>query len=85
MFDQWCSHCARDKPMRDGDPIDSYNEEEFSDDEVCEIIGASFLGNAIEWRKMPDGAIKCLAFVEYGHDVPPPRDDKTIDMFGDAA
>lgn len=71
-----CGNCARDKAMRDGEPYD-----ECDDNELCEIIAASFRGEAVEWRQMPDGDIKCIAFVPAGEPIPAPRDDRTVDMF----
>ena len=75
----WCAQCARDKSMRDGAAID-----ECDDTELCEIIAASFRGEAVEWREMPDGETKCIAFVRAGEPIPPPRDEYTMDMFWDA-
>lgn len=72
----WCGQCARDKAMREGCDFD-----ECDDDEKCEIIGASFRGEAVEWRRMPSGEVKCIAFVEAGKPIPAPRCYKTADMF----
>lgn len=74
-----CSTCARDKIMREGVDYD-----ECDDNETCEIIADSFFGEVVEWREMPDGEVRCLAFVEHTQ-ATPIRDDKTIDMFGDTA
>lgn len=71
-----CGNCARDRAMREGEPI-----EECDDDERCEIIGASFRGEAVEWRKMPGGDVKCIAFVPAGEPIPAPRCSQTADMF----
>jgi len=78
FIETWCGTCARDKAMRDGAPVD-----ECDDNEVCEIIGASFRREAVEWRRMPDGDIKCIAFVEVGQTIPPPKCPHTGDLFGD--
>lgn len=77
FFDAWCSRCARDKSMREGEPVD-----ECDDNELCEIIAASFRGEAVEWREMPDGETKCIAFIEAAKDIPLPRCEHTADMFG---
>ena len=53
-----CSMCAIDKAMRDGaDP------DEREDNELCEIIAASFSGEAVEWREMDNGEVTCIAKV----------------------
>ena len=74
----WCTNCARDKSMREGVDLDDCD-----DNEKCEIIAASFRGEAVEWRELDTGECVCLAYVEAGKPVPPVRCDKTIDMFGD--
>lgn len=71
-----CGNCARDKAMREGVDFD-----ECDDNECCPIIGASFRGEAVEWRRMPDGEIKCIAFVPAGERIPEPRCDRTADLF----
>lgn len=72
-----CGNCARDRSMREGAPI-----EECDDDECCPIIAASFRGEAVEWRELPNGEVKCVAFVPAGEPIPTLRDDLTADMFG---
>ena len=62
--------------MREGCDFD-----ECDDNEKCEIIGASFRGEAVEWRRMPSGEVKCIAFVDAGKPIPTPRCSKTADMF----
>lgn len=79
FLESWCGKCARDRAMREGVEID-----ECDDDERCEIIGASFRGEAVEWREMPDGEVKCIAFVPAGERIPEPRCVRTLDMFGAA-
>ena len=76
FIDAWCSNCDRDKSLREGAPLD-----ECDDNEVCPIVAASFRGEAVEWREMPNGDIKCISFVKAGDQIPPPRDERTIDMF----
>ena len=71
-----CGRCARDKAIRDGEPLD-----ECDDNELCEIIAASFRGEAVEWRQLDSGEVKCIAFIPHGQAIPPPRCDRTRDMF----
>lgn len=72
----WCSTCARDRSIREGVDVD-----ECDDDEVCEIVAASFRGEAVEWRRMPQGNVLCTAYVPAGEPVPPPRCTRTLDLF----
>lgn len=76
FLEDMCGNCARDRAMREGTPI-----EECDDNERCDIIAASFRGEAIEWRRMPDGQVTCLAFVPAGEPIPEPRCMMTADMF----
>lgn len=39
FLSDWCGTCARDKSMREGEPLD-----ECDDNETCPIIAASFRG-----------------------------------------
>lgn len=75
-----CGRCARDKSMRDGAPLD-----ECDDNELCEIIAASFRGEAVEWRQLDNDEVTCVAFVPHGQPIPPPRCDRTRDLFGGPA
>lgn len=75
----WCTDCARDKSMRQGEPVD-----ECDDDELCEIIAASFRGEAVEWRELADGKTQCIAFVPAGDAIPAPRCPFTLDLFDPA-
>ena len=83
FFDAWCRQCARDRSMREGEPI-----EECDDNERCDIIDRSmYFGMDSpeyppEWVYGPDGQPSCTAFVPAGEPIPPPKDDLTIDMFG---
>lgn len=79
FFERFCRHCAKDRAMREGDDYD-----ECDDDELCEIIAASFRGEAVEWREMDDGEVKCIAFVEHGKQPPIARCERTVDMFDEA-
>ncbi len=71
-----CSTCARDKAMREGEDFD-----ECDDNELCEIIAASFRGEAVEWREMENGNVTCIAYVRHGDAIPDPRCAHTLDMF----
>lgn len=77
FLEGWCAQCARDRAMREGVEL-----EECDDNERCEIIAASFRGEAVEWREMEDGNTVCLAYVPAGQQVPPPRCQHTADLFG---
>ena len=70
------ARCAKDAPSNG-----SKSFEACDDSELCQILAASFRGEAVEWRRMPNGEVKCLAFIELGTDTPA-RCDKTQDMFG---
>lgn len=74
-----CGNCARDKSMREGVDLD-----ECDDNEKCEIIAASFRGEAVEWR-IENGEVFCTAFVEAGQEIPPPHDEFTLDLFAGIA
>lgn len=83
--DVWCRNCARDRSMREGDPI-----EECDDDELCDIIARTFAYDVddprypTEWQYGHDGQPMCTAFVPAGEKVPPPKGERTQDMFEDA-
>jgi len=72
----WCCQCSKDKAMREGAPL-----EDCDDNERCDILGASFRGEAKEWVYGPDGQPMCTAFHEFGTPVPY-RCPETNDMFG---
>lgn len=76
FIDGWCSNCQRDKAMREGLDVD-----ECDDNEKCEILAASFRDEAVEWRKLEDGRCICVAFVEAGKEIPPPRCEHTLELF----
>ena len=50
-------------------------------DSQCQIISASFRCEAVEWRELPDGEVKCIAFIQKGEPIPSPRCQSTADMF----
>lgn len=76
FFDNWCSHCARDKAMSEGRNID-----ECDDDEKCELIAMSSFKDVPEWI-VENGKPRCTQFVQAGSPVPQKRCENTIDMFG---
>jgi hypothetical protein len=79
FIESWCAQCSRDKPCSEGKDFD-----DCTDDEVCEILGASFRGEAVEWRRLDDGETVCVAFI--GSDQPVTRRcENTIDMFETAS
>lgn len=78
FMSEWCRHCARDRAMREGVELD-----ECDDEEVCQIIAASFAGEAKEWVYGKDGQPMCTAFVPADQAVPQPRCEHTVDMFGE--
>lgn len=80
FHEEFCCRCARDKCMSEGKDFDACTE-----DEVCQILGASFRGEAVEWRELDDGSVTCIAFVPVGERIPGPRCAKTADLFGDGA
>lgn len=78
FIDNWCRGCARDKAMRDGEPI-----EECDDNALCPIIAQSMAeGGAKEWVYGTDGQPRCTDFVEEGQPIPY-RCPNTPDIFGD--
>lgn len=84
FIDAHCSKCARDRALREGVDAD-----ECDDNELCEIVAASFRGEAVEWRILqagtPEAQSLCTAFVPAGQPIPPPRCGATVDMFLGAA
>lgn len=77
FISNWCGFCARDRVMREGGHI----SDQVDDNERCDIIGRSFYGEAVEWRRVPPNRVICVAYVEVGQPVPPPRCAHTPDMF----
>lgn len=74
FLESMCSTCTRDKAMREGVDID-----ECDDNERCDIIAASFRGEAVQWRIFDDGQITCTAYVEHGKPIPRERCPNTVD------
>ncbi|MDD3652440.1 hypothetical protein [Immundisolibacter sp.] len=82
----WCGRCARDKALREGVDI-----EECDDNEVCDIVSRTMAYRTdepeypSEWICDQDGrGACCTAFIPAGDPVPPPRCERTGDMFGGA-
>lgn len=64
--EDWCCNCARDKVMNG----EATQEEADADDSLyCQILGASYRGEAVEWRELPTGEVKCIAFVPMGERI----------------
>lgn len=86
FFDHWCSQCARDRAMRDGDPV-----EECDDTQLCQIIADTFAYSEDdprypkEWVINDAGQPCCTAFIEAGQPVPEPHCEHTSDLFEDEA
>lgn len=74
FHEAYCCNCRRDRVMN-GEVTDF----EATEDDYCPILGASFRGEAVEWREEEDG-VSCIAFVEKGQDLPT-RCPNTTDMF----
>lgn len=53
-----CASCGRDRSAHEG-----VNYDECEDHELCPIIAASFIGEAIQWRRLENGELICT---EYG-------------------
>ena len=75
FLESWCGECARDRSMRDGVDID-----ECEDNERCDIIAASFRGEAKEWVIGADGQPRCTQYVSAGEPVPAPRCAFTMEL-----
>lgn len=76
FLEQACGNCARDKAMREGVEFENCD-----DNEVCPIIAASFMGEAVEWRRLENGEVMCTSFVHAGEPIPQPRCERTLDLF----
>jgi hypothetical protein len=76
FWSEWCSHCERDKVMNG-----TVWEEDAGDGDLCQILSASFAGEATEWVYGADGQPTCSAFVPCGEPVRD-RCPHTPDMFG---
>jgi hypothetical protein len=77
FIEEWCSNCARDKVMN-GEA--TQDQADVDDTLYCQILGASFRGEAVEWREFEDGAVECIAFVPKGERIPPQRCPYTAEL-----
>jgi len=77
FLESWCGECARDRSMREGVDVDDCD-----DDERCDIIAASFRGEAKEWRIGIDGQPRCTAFAPADEPgpAPAPRCEHTLEL-----
>lgn len=74
FYENWCSNCAKDKPMSEGKDFD-----ECGPDEVCEIIALTMAYDITDpkypkaWTYDKDGDPCCTEFVEVGQDALIPK------------
>lgn len=61
FINDWCSKCARDAVSNGQKTFDDCD-----DSELCQILDASFRGDAKEWIEHDDGRTECTAFVPLG-------------------
>jgi hypothetical protein len=84
FIESFCAKCARDKSLREGEPI-----EECDDDEVCDIVSRTMAFKIeeedypSEWQYGKNGQPCCTPFVEFGQPIPE-RCQFTVDMFESA-
>ena len=76
FLEGWCSRCERDKELNG-----TKDSEDCGDGDWCPIVAANFRKEAVEWRRLEDGSTKCMAFVPLGYGIPPPRCERTADLF----
>ena len=76
FISHFCCNCERDKVCNG-----TVDQDAAGDDDLCQILGASFRDEAVEWRELPTGDKTCVAFVPLGEAIPQ-RDTFTVDMFG---
>lgn len=72
----WCNRCERDKVMNG-----TVCEADAGDDDMCQILGASFRGEAKEWVYGHDGQPMCAAFVPMGDKPHEARCEHTQELF----
>ena len=75
FIDEWCSNCERDKVMNG---TMDYDEADSTEGAYCEILNASFRGEAKEWREV-NGVAQCVRFVKKG-DALPDRCQNTMEL-----
>ena len=76
FIQQHCANCARDAVCNGTTP--DYGA--CDDSMLCDILAASYRGEAKEWIEHDDGRTECTAFVPMG-DAVPQRCGATQDMF----
>ncbi len=76
FIEAWCCECQRDRPLREGRDFLQVDPET----ETCQILNASFSGEAVEWQIGADGQPRCTAFVPAGEAVPRPRCGHTLEL-----
>jgi hypothetical protein len=77
FHEAWCCNCERDKEMNGT----CYQEgRDAGDGDWCEILGASFRGEAKEWIFDDKGMPSCTAFVLLGTQEPTPRCPHTMEL-----
>lgn len=82
FISKWCERCERDKVVNGTCHAEGRTP---GDDDWCPIVGASFRGEAVEWRRLETGGTTCMAFVPLGEPIPAPRCGHTQDLFGESA
>lgn len=82
FISEWCGRCERDKEVNGTCLAEGRDP---GDDDWCPIVGASFRGEAVEWRRLESGETKCMAFVPMGQPIPTPRCEHTQELFGESA
>src|SRR5437868_6836691 len=71
----WCEKCARELVLNGTVMFDDCDPET----QTCQILNASFRGEATEWVIGKDGQPLCTAFVPFGESVPAPRCEHTLE------
>lgn len=80
FHEMYCANCERDKVMNGTATI----EEADGDATVlCDVLSRSFVEETLpEWKFGNDGRPMCTSFVHMGVTIPPPRRERTADLFG---
>jgi hypothetical protein len=74
FINDWCGQCARDK-VANG----TVHQDAAQPEDLCQILGASFRGEAPEWRRV-HGEVKCLKFVDARDRIPVERCPHTMEL-----
>jgi hypothetical protein len=78
----WCGTCARDRSLREGEPVETCD-----DNELCDIVGRTMMNDVdhpdypAEWTYDASGRPICTAYISKGQPVPTPRCTHTSDLF----